>query len=118
MAVEGQIEGGAAMNLGYALMEELYPGYPSDRFLTSGFHEYLIPTSCDVPIVESIIVEKASIKGPYGAKGLGEVTATAIAPAIANAIGDAVGVVPTQLPITSERLMSLLKKTEKVDEVS
>jgi CO/xanthine dehydrogenase Mo-binding subunit len=118
MAVEGQIEGGAAMNLGYALMEELYPGYPSDRFLTSGFHEYLIPTSCDIPIVESIIVEKASVKGPYGAKGLGEVTATAIAPAIANAIGDAVGVAPTQLPITSERLLSLLKRTEKVEEVS
>jgi CO/xanthine dehydrogenase Mo-binding subunit len=118
MAVEGQIEGGAAMNLGYALMEELYPAYPSDKFFTSDLHEYLIPTSCDIPPVESIIVEKASVKGPYGAKGLGEVTATAIAPAIANAIGDAVGLAPTQLPITSERLLSLLKKTETAEEVS
>jgi CO/xanthine dehydrogenase Mo-binding subunit len=118
MAVEGQIEGGAAMNLGYALMEELYPGYPSDKYLTSGLHEYLIPTSCDIPPVESIIVEKASVKGPYGAKGLGEVTATAIAPAIANAIRDAVGVAPTQLPITSEKLVSLLKQIEPPEEIS
>jgi CO/xanthine dehydrogenase Mo-binding subunit len=112
MAVEGQIEGGAAMNLGYALMEDLYPAYPSDKYHPSGFHEYLLPTSMDIPPVESIIVEKSSVKGPFGAKGIGEITATMIAPAIINAIADAVGIVPKQLPISAERLFTLLNQSK------
>ncbi|MBW1711904.1 MAG: molybdopterin-dependent oxidoreductase, partial [Deltaproteobacteria bacterium] len=108
-AVEGQIEGGAAMNMGYALTEDLYPPFQGGQHAASGLHEYLIPTAMDVPPVQSIIVEKASRNGPLGAKGLGEITATMIAPAIANAVAAATGVFPDRLPITSERLLALLK---------
>ena len=110
MAVEGQIEGGAVMNLGYALTEDLYPPFADGGRASSGLHEYLIPTCLDTPMVESIIVEKPSRKGPLGAKGIGEVTATMIAPAIANAVAQAVGVFPDRLPLTPERTLDLLKR--------
>jgi CO/xanthine dehydrogenase Mo-binding subunit len=116
MLVEGQIEGGAAMNLGYALMEDLYPAYPKDKYLASGFHEYLVPTSQDVPHIESIIVEKKSLKGPFGAKGIGETTASAIAPAVANAVANALGMMTHRLPLTSERVLTLLKRRPSVEE--
>jgi CO/xanthine dehydrogenase Mo-binding subunit len=110
MAVEGQIQGGAAMNLGFALMEELYPAYPDGASMASGLNEYLIPTSLDVPLIEAIVIEKPSLRGPFGAKGIGEITATMAAPAIVNAVADAVGVSPDSLPITAERLLALMKQ--------
>ncbi len=116
MAVEGQIEGGAIMNLGYALTEDLYPPFQGGRNAASGLHEYLIPTIMDVPMVEPIIVEKPSRKGPLGAKGLGEVTATMIAPAIANAVAEATGIFPDRLPISPERMLGLLKKRNQGEE--
>ena len=68
--VEGQLEGGAIYNLGYALTEDLIveKGY----LKTPSFSEYLIPTSVDVPDVETIMIESGAGLGPYGAKGVGE----------------------------------------------
>jgi CO/xanthine dehydrogenase Mo-binding subunit len=101
-SVEGQMEGGAAMGLGYALLEE-------DRVaegvtLTPNLMTYLIPTSLDVPDVTTIVLESGEGMGPWGARGIGEPAMVPTAPAIANAVRDAAGVRLTRLPITPERL--------------
>lgn len=114
--VEGQIEGGAVMNMGYATMENLYPGYPEKHYQTTNLNDYSIPTTMDTPDVESIIVEVPSHTGPLGAKGPSEVASAMIAPAIANAVGSAIGVYPTKTPITSEYIYELLYGDEGAEE--
>jgi CO/xanthine dehydrogenase Mo-binding subunit len=108
--VEGQIEGGAAQGIGYALMEDYLEeqGVP----VTWNLHEYLIPTSKDLPELTSIVLESGSGKGPYGAKGIGEPAITAAAPAVANAIRDALGIRITHLPATPERIFWALQDRE------
>ncbi len=103
--VEGQIEGGVATGLGYALYETMLK--KDDQWVDS-FTEYLLPTSKDLPNhYESIILEVPEASGPYGAKGIGEIPLVPTAPAVANAVNDAVGVRVTKLPITPERILGL-----------
>ena len=82
VSVEGQIEGGVVMSLGYALTEkyELKAGYPVSRFGTLGLFK-----ADKVPEVEPIIVEKPGVEVGYGAIGIGEITSIPTAPAIAGA---------------------------------
>jgi CO/xanthine dehydrogenase Mo-binding subunit len=105
--VEGQMEGGVAQGLGFGLMEDYLEvnGVP----WTWNFHDYIIPTSKDVPDIKSIVLESGSGKGPFGAKGIGEPAISAAGPAAANAIKDAIGVRITHLPITAERIFFALK---------
>lgn len=104
--VEGQIEGGVAMGIGYALFENMELK-DNGRWVDS-FTEYLLPTSKDVPTVhENIILEIPEESGPFGAKGIGEVTVPPTAPAIANAINNAIGVRVKSLPITPEKLIKI-----------
>jgi CO/xanthine dehydrogenase Mo-binding subunit len=112
MLVEGQIEGGSAAGLGSALMEELHPYYPSLDHYPTGFFSYMFPTIKDVPPLESVIIEMPSQTGPYGAKGVGEMTANSQAPAIINAIHDAVGVWITDLPASTEKILRTLELLE------
>ena len=109
LLVEGQIDGGAAGGLGSALMEELHPYYPTLDHHPTGFFSYMIPTAKDLPELDSVVVEMGSRTGPYGAKGIGEMTANSQAPAIINAIHDAVGVWITDLPATSEKVLRALQ---------
>jgi CO/xanthine dehydrogenase Mo-binding subunit len=109
LLVEGQIDGGAAMGLGSALMEELHPYYPTLDHHPTGFFSYMIPTAKDLPELDAVVVEMGSRTGPYGAKGIGEMTANSQAPAIINAIHDAVGVWITDLPATSEKVLRALQ---------
>ena len=88
--VEGQIEGGSTMGLGYALLEESTT--MQGRIKNTNFTDYLIPTSMDVPEIEAIIIEKTEPSGPFGAKGVGEPALIPTAAAIANAIYNAIGV--------------------------
>src|SRR5690606_17686186 len=85
MLAQGQIEGGIAQGIGFALMEEYIPGR------TENLHDYLIPTIGDVPPIETILVEVPDPEGPFGAKGLGEHVLIPTAPAILNAIRHATG---------------------------
>ena len=101
--VEGQIEGGVAQGIGMALMEEFTPGRGEN------LHDYLIPTIGDVPPIESILVERASSAGPFGAKGIGEQALIPTAPAILNAIHHACQVRITQIPATPDRVLAALK---------
>jgi CO/xanthine dehydrogenase Mo-binding subunit len=109
LLVEGQIDGGAAMGLGSALLEELHPYYPTLDHYPTGFFSYMVPTAKDVPELDAVVVEMHSDTGPYGAKGIGEMTANSQAPAIINAIHDAIGVWITDLPATPEKVLRALE---------
>ncbi len=100
--IEGQIEGGAAQGLGMALMEEFTPGKGEN------LHDYLIPTAGDMPPVETILIEKRSSVGPFGAKGIGEQAVIPTAPAILNAIHDAIGVRIRKVPATPDRIRAAI----------
>lgn len=111
--VEGQIEGGTAMGLGYTLTEEIKQdgGYLKTRSLG----EYMIPTSLDIPPIETHIVEVPVSTGPYGAKGVGEPALIPTAPAILNAICNALEIRITELPANLENLHRLIREREKGD---
>jgi len=100
---KGQVSGGVAMGLGYALFEEYgeEEGFP----LLENLDEYLIATACDVPDVEVVFVENPDALGPYGAKTLGEPANEIAAPAIANAVANATGRRVRELPLTLERVL-------------
>ncbi|MBI2782064.1 MAG: molybdopterin-dependent oxidoreductase [Chloroflexi bacterium] len=100
--VEGQIHGGIAQGLGFALMEAYVPGR------TENLHDYLIPTVGDMPEIECLLIEDPEPSGPYGAKGVGEPALIPTAPAILGAIHDAVGVRITQLPATPDRVRAAI----------
>ncbi len=101
--VEGQIHGGIAQGLGLALMEEYIPGR------TENLHDYLIPTTGDMPPITTYLIEDPEETGPYGAKGVGEPALVATAPAILSAIRHACGVRITQVPVLPHRLWAALK---------
>lgn len=107
-AVAGQIEGGAAMGLGYALMEDVQ--IVNGVTITPSFAEYLLPTASDIPETKSIILESGTGLGPFGAKGIGEPSFTPVAPAIANAVANAIGARVYQLPLTPERVLAAIER--------
>lgn len=106
--VEGQIQGGVSMGIGFALMEEVLFSEGVQHNPSLG--NYMIPTAQDVPRIDVTIVDNYDETGPFGAKGVGEPTLVPTAPAIANAIYDAVGVRLHDLPITPEKVLNALKK--------
>ncbi|MDB5591527.1 xanthine dehydrogenase family protein molybdopterin-binding subunit [Enterovirga sp.] len=109
VACEGQIEGGAAIGCSTALFEDLVLDRDG-KVLNPNFLDYRMATSCDIPPIESILIEVPHPEGPYGAKGIGEGPTTGIAAAIANAVEDAIGVRITDLPITPEKILRALGK--------
>ncbi len=100
--IEGQIEGGVAQGLGQTLSEEII--YEGGRVLNPNLTDYKMPTTLDVPRVESILVQHPSLVGPYGAKGVGEPPNIEPPAAVANAVAAATGVRITSLPITAEKI--------------
>ncbi|MDE0907775.1 MAG: molybdopterin-dependent oxidoreductase [SAR324 cluster bacterium] len=99
---EGQVHGGIAQGLGFALMEEYLQG------VTENLHDYLIPTVGDMPTIETIFVEDPEPLGPYGAKGLGEHALIPTAPAILGGIYHATGARITRVPATPDRVREAL----------
>lgn len=114
MAIEGQIEGGVAQGVGYALMEEVV--VEDGVIVNPSFSNLLLPTALDVPPIQSIIVEVPEPTGPFGAKGTGEPPTCPTAAAIINAIYDAVGVLITSTPVTAEKIYMALKKKQGKEE--
>jgi CO/xanthine dehydrogenase Mo-binding subunit len=100
LGVEGQIEGGAATGLGYALYEDV--ALKGTGQWVDSFTEYLLATTKDMPEIESTVLEIPEASGPYGAKGVGEIVLVPTAPAIANAVFNATAVRIKQLPISAE----------------
>lgn len=109
--VEGQIYGGAAMGIGYGVMEEFIQ--EQGKAETINFDEYYIPTALDVPDMKAIIVENEDKHGPFGAKSIGEPAVEMAAPAIANAVYNAVGKRVYNLPANLEETLlgKKLKRT-------
>jgi carbon-monoxide dehydrogenase large subunit len=112
MAVEGQIEGGVVMGLGSGIFEEvLYNG--KGKMLNPNFRDYRIPTAVDAPEIVPIIVEAIHDEGPFGAKGIGEMTLVSTPTAVGNAIYNATGIRMKELPASPERLFKLLREKSK-----
>ncbi len=106
--VEGQMMGGTAQGLGWALLEELV--HDEHGQLTTGtLVDYALPTSGFTPVIDTMIVEVPVPDGPYGAKGVGEAPVVAAPAAVANAVAAATeGVRMRRLPMTPERVWSAL----------
>lgn len=110
--VEGQIRGGSLMGMAHALYETTQPYYPAVDHMPGGFSEYVLPGPMELPEIESVVLEYPSVNGPYGVKGVGEMTANSPIPAIVNAIYDAIGVRITDLPVTPEKILRALEEVE------
>jgi CO/xanthine dehydrogenase Mo-binding subunit len=95
---EGQIEGGAVQGIGWALNEEYYMA-DDGRMMNSSLLDYRMPTSLDVPMIESVMVEVGNPLHPYGVRGVGEVCVVPPLGAIANAVTNAIGVRMDSLPM-------------------
>jgi CO/xanthine dehydrogenase Mo-binding subunit len=106
--VEGQMQGGTAQGMGWALLEEL--AYDEEGQLRGGsFAEYAMPSAEQVPPIETLIVEVPAPDGPFGAKGVGEPPVSGVPPAIANAIAAATGARLTELPMSPLRVWGALQ---------
>jgi CO/xanthine dehydrogenase Mo-binding subunit len=108
LLLEGQIYGGVMQGIGYALYEEMV--LKNGKLLNSDFLDYKIPTMMDTPEIKIKIIEKPDPKGPFGAKGIGEIGLIPVAPAIGNAIQNATGVRLKCIPFTCEKVLENLKK--------
>jgi len=107
LSAEGQIEGGVAQGIGMALTEELVQA--NGEVINAQFSDYKILTTLDMPMIKPILVESNEPRGPFGAKGVGEIVMVPTAAAIANAIYDAVGVRINEFPITAEKVLKALR---------
>ena len=108
MLVEGQVQGGISMGVGFALQEEILFD-AAGRQINPNLTNYIMPTSLDMPEIEVDIVDSYDPTGPFGAKGVGEPTSVPTAAAILNAIHNAVGVRITSLPATPEKVLAAIK---------
>ncbi|MBI2508794.1 MAG: molybdopterin-dependent oxidoreductase [Betaproteobacteria bacterium] len=108
MLVEGQVEGGISMGVGFALHEQMLFD-DAGRLVNPNLANYIVPTSLDMPEIEVDIVESFDPTGPFGAKGVGEPTSVPTAAAILNAIHDAVGVRITTLPATADKVLAAIQ---------
>ena len=97
--VEGQIQGGSVQGIGWALNEEYYMG-ADGQMLNSSLLDYRMPTSLDVPMIDTVIVEVPNPGHPFGVRGVGEASIVPPLAAIANAIYNAVGVRMNELPMS------------------
>jgi CO/xanthine dehydrogenase Mo-binding subunit len=108
IGAEGQVEGGLAQGIGYALTEGLR--FDEGRPVSPNFSDYRIPSMRDMPPLQHVFADSYEPTGPFGAKGLGELNMDPTAAVIANAIFDAVGVRIKTLPITPEKVLAALKE--------
>jgi CO/xanthine dehydrogenase Mo-binding subunit len=106
--VETQLSGGAIMQLGFTLTEEML--FRDGQLINPSLADYKIPGFRDLPLViENEAVASSERGGPFGAKGVGESATFGVSPAIANAIDDAIGVRLTSLPLKPEAILRALR---------
>lgn len=106
----GQVEGGIAMGVGYALSEEVR--LRKGEVLNPNFDNYMLPTSMDMPAIDFVAVEHPDREGPFGAKGIGEPAIVPTAGAIANALSRATGCDYRHLPLSLEEVTTTLAAKE------
>ncbi|MBX5489725.1 MAG: molybdopterin-dependent oxidoreductase [Chloroflexi bacterium] len=108
---EGQVEGAVAQGLGYTLSESLL--WDDGKPVNPNFSDYRIPTAGDMPPLKREFADSYEPTGPFGAKGLGELSMDPFAAVIGNAVFDACGVRIKQLPITAEKVYWALRGRER-----
>ena len=109
--VEGQIQGGVVQGIGWALNEEYFFSQEGGM-VNSSFLDYRMPTSLDLPMIDTVLVEVANPGHPYGVRGVGEVPIVPPMAAIANAVFDAVGVRMEVLPMSPGNVLDALWKND------
>ena len=107
--VEGQIQGGVVQGIGWALNEEYFMG-DDGQMMNATFLDYRMPTSLDLPMIDTVIVEVANPLHPFGVRGVGEVSIVPPMAAIANAIYHATGVRMYDLPMNPAAVLSALQE--------
>jgi len=112
---KAQVEGGAIMGMSWSVLENLYPNYPDPKYQPRGFGQYMIATAMDMPELATEMLECPSTEGPFGAKGIGEMTANPPSPAVINAVHDAIGMWITDIPITPEKVLRALEDKAKAE---
>jgi len=110
--VEGQMQGGAVQGIGWALNEEYFYN-DNGEMVNSSFLDYRMPTSLDLPMIDTVIVEVANPGHPYGVRGVGEVPIVPPMAAIANAIYHAIGVRMRELPMSPGKILEALWEKQK-----
>ena len=113
MIVEGQILGGAAQGVGYALTEGFCFDQRTGTALNQWFLDLRTPSILDIPDIEPVIVELGEPTHPFGAKGCSEISYVGVAPAIANAICHATGARVTELPMTPDVVLKALREAKR-----
>jgi CO/xanthine dehydrogenase Mo-binding subunit len=108
LATDGQIQGGVVQGLGWTLMENMVT--ERGKIANPDFLDYVIPTTMDIPEIQSILVEPVDPNGPYGAKGIGEPALNPAMAAITNAIFNATGIRVKSLPVSAEKILAELKR--------
>jgi CO/xanthine dehydrogenase Mo-binding subunit len=103
LGARGQIEGGTAQGLGYALTEEVILRHGA--MVNARLTNYIVPTTLDTPPIDVVLLEKPYAHGPFGAKGVGEMPFDGVAPAVVNAIRS-LGIDLREIPATPERVMA------------
>ena len=107
--VEGQLQGGSAQGIGWALNEEYF--YDDDGDLkNSSFLDYRMPTSLDLPMIDTVIIENSNPGHPFGVRGVGEACLIPPMAAIANAINDAIGIRMNELPMSPGKIVKALEE--------
>lgn len=112
LALQGQVEGGIMMCIGNALTEEYI--VEQGHIWTNVLAKYKMPSIKHTPQITSYLVEDAISSGPYGAKGVGEISSIPTTPAICNAIHNAVGVRIRRLPVDQDALLLALRRGHEV----
>lgn len=104
--VEGQVEGGQTQGIAYGYLENMEEknGHLRQHNLT----DYIVPTACDIPAMTHAVLDNPYPLGPYGAKGVGELTLVGGAPAVAMAIEMAIKKKVTKIPLTPESIRELM----------
>ena len=105
--VEGQVQGGVAQGIGWALNEE-YIFDADGKMENAGFLDYRVPVASDLPMIDTILVEVANPRHPFGAKGVGEVPIVPPLGAVANAVRAAIGVRMTDLPLSPPKIRAAI----------
>jgi xanthine dehydrogenase molybdenum-binding subunit len=113
MACEGQMEGGAVQGMSWGLMEEMLFSSHDGRMMNPNLLDYRIPTSRDVPLLQSVIIEVPTDHGPFGAKGVGEPPIVPTLATVVSAIADATGVWVNTVPATPERVFTALQSQRR-----
>lgn len=108
--VEGQIQGGVAQGIGWALNEE-FVYHPTGNMVNASFLDYRMPTTLDLPMIDTVLVEVPNPGHPYGVRGVGEVPIVPPPAAIANAIYRATGKRMTHLPMSPGVVLSAMLNT-------